>query len=554
MSLRRRREQGRARTGEAALRAFTAADGRLPLAELARVALRKAFPDHWSFLLGELALYAFVVLLLTGVYLTLFFDPSMVESAYTGPYAPLRGQLMTQAYTTTLRISFEVRGGLLIRQVHHWAALVFVAALAVHMLRVFFTGAFRKPREANWAVGVSLFVLALLEGFAGYSLPDDLLSGTGLRTAATIVGSVPVVGTYLEMALFGGQFPGHVVIPRLYVLHVLLAPALLVALLTVHLLLVFYLKHTHWAVPGRTNRNAVGQPMVPQFVTKSTGLFLLVFATLTVLAAVAQVNPVWNSGPYRADQVSAGSQPDWYVGFLEGALRLMPAWDTVVAGHTVMWNVLLPALVLPGLLFTGLLCYPLIEKWATGDHDEHHLCDRPRNRPVRTGLGVAGITAYAVLLLAGGNDVIAFVFRMSVETITWVLRVALVLGPLLAFAVTRRVCLALQAADRRRLTEGEETRRVHQAVHGEISGRHRPVPPAVRYRLLMREEQEPLELPERGPVPRRLRLRLRAALSRFLLTDRVELPARAEERAAVAARTAPPARTAPEEPEDSRTA
>ncbi|MFD5328892.1 cytochrome bc complex cytochrome b subunit [Streptomyces sp. NPDC127092] len=540
MFLRRHRNRWNARAKAAVVRGFDAADGRLPLAELARGALRKAFPDHWAFLLGEIALYAFVVLLLTGVYLTLFFDPSMVETVYAGPYAPLQGQRMTQAYTTTLRLSFEVRGGLLIRQVHHWAALVFVAAIAVHMLRVFFTGAFRKPREANWVVGVTLFVLAMLEGFAGYSLPDDLLSGTGLRTAATIVGSVPVLGTYLEMALFGGQFPGQVVIPRLYVLHVLLVPALLVALVTLHLLLVFYLKHTHWAVPGRTNRNAVGQPMVPHFVTKSSGLFLLVFGTLTVTGGIAQVNPVWNYGPYRPDQVSAGSQPDWYVGFLEGAMRLMPAWDTVVAGHTIMWNVFVPTLVLPGVLFTALLCYPFLEKWATGDHAEHHLCDRPRNRPARTALGVAGIVFYAVLLLAGGNDVIAFTFRVSVETITWLLRVALVLGPVLAFAVTKRICLALQAADRRRLTRGEETRQVEQAVYGELSGRHRPVPADVRYRLLVRESPEPLALPEDGPVPRRLRLR--AALSRFLLADRVVLPARAEERAAVAERTAPPTR------------
>ncbi|BAU87444.1 ubiquinol-cytochrome C reductase cytochrome subunit B [Streptomyces laurentii] len=538
MSLRRHRTRGNDRAKEAAVRAYAAADGRLPLSEIARVALRKAFPDHWSFLLGELALYAFLVLLLTGVYLTLFFDPSMVETVYAGPYRPLQGQPMTQAYTTTLRLSFEVRGGLLIRQVHHWAALVFVAAIAVHMLRVFFTGAFRKPREANWVLGVTLFILAMLEGFAGYSLPDDLLSGTGLRTAATIVGSIPVVGTYLEMLLFGGQFPGQVVIPRLYVLHVLLAPALLVAVVTAHVLLVFYLKHTHWALPGRTNRNAVGHPMVPHFAVKSTGLFLLVFAVFTGMAAVAQINPVWRYGPFRPDQVSAGSQPDWYVGFLEGALRLMPPWTTVVAGHTIMWNVFVPALLLPGLLFTGLLFYPFIEKWATGDRAEHHLCDRPRNRPVRTGLGVAGIVFYAVLLLAGGNDLLALIFDASIQAVTWVLRVSLVLAPLLAFAVTRRLCLALQAADRRRLAEGEETREVRQAVHGELSGRHRAVPPDVRYRLLMRETQKPVTLPEEGPADRRLRVR--AALSRFLLTDRVELPARASERAAVAERTAPP--------------
>lgn len=285
------------------------------------------------------------------------------------------------------------------RQIHHWAALVFVAAIAVHMMRIFFTGAFRKPREANWIVGVTLFVLALLEGFAGYSLPDDLLSGTGLRTAATIVGSIPVVGTYLELFVFGGQFPGDAVIPRLYPVHVLLVPGLIVALITAHLILVIYLKHTHWAGQGKTNKNAVGSPAFPHFTAKTTGFFLMVFGVLTLLGALAQINPVWNYGPYRANQVSGNAQPDWYVGFLEGALRLMPPWETDIAGHTIMWNVFIPAIVLPGVVFTVLFLYPFFEKWVTSDRREHHLCDRPRNRPTRTGLGVAAIVFYAVLLV-----------------------------------------------------------------------------------------------------------------------------------------------------------
>ncbi|MFF0399101.1 cytochrome bc complex cytochrome b subunit [Streptomyces sp. NPDC005248] len=538
MPLRRRKAQLRTRAGKAAVDGYGAMDARLPVSELAKQLVRKAFPDHWSFLLGEIALYSFVVLLLTGVYLTLFFDPSMTESVYTGSYAPLQGVRMTQAYTTTLAISFDVRGGLLIRQIHHWAALVFVAAISVHLLRIFFTGAFRKPREANWIVGVTLFVLALLEGFAGYSLPDDLLSGTGLRTAATIVGSIPVVGTYVEMFVFGGQFPGNDVIPRLYAVHILLVPGLIVALITVHLMLVAYLKHTHWAGQGRTNKNAVGSPAFPHFTAKTTGFFLMVFGVLALLGGLAQINPVWNYGPYRADQVSGDAQPDWYVGFLEGALRLMPPWETDIAGHTVMWNVFIPTLVLPGVVFTLLFLYPFFEQWVTGDRGEHHLCDRPRNRPTRTGLGVAAIVFYAVLLVAGGNDVVAFSFRVSIEVMTWILRIALVVAPLLAFALTKRLCLALQMRDRRRLTEGEETGQVTQSVNGDLSESHRRLSPTARYRILMRDVPTPLELPTEGPVPRRRRVR--TALSGWYYRDLVELPATDEQRSRIAERTAPP--------------
>nr|WP_307531996.1 ubiquinol-cytochrome c reductase cytochrome b subunit [Streptomyces umbrinus] len=438
--------------------------------------LRKAFPDHWSFLLGEIALYSLVVLLVTGVWLTLFFKPEMSEVVYQGQYEPLRGVRMSAAFDSTLHISFDVRGGLLVRQTHHWAALVFVAAIGVHLLRIFFTGAFRRPREVNWVIGVTLFVLALAEGFAGYSLPDDLLSGTGLRIAQGIMLSIPVVGTYVSMFVFGAQFPGEDIVTRLYSMHILLLPGALIALVTVHLVLVFYLKHTQWRGPGRSRQNAVGKPFFPQFVASSGGLFFMVFGVLALLGGLAQINPVWVYGPYRPDQVSTGSQPDWYVGFLEGALRLVPPWETTLAGHTLMWNVLLPAVVLPALLFLVLYLYPFVEQRLTGEwRHEQHLCDRPRERPVRTGLGAAGVTFFGVLLLAGGNDIVAQTFRVSLNTLTWVLRVALVAGPVLAFLVTRRLCHALLDTERGRLEDGEETGEVRQTVAGGYESSHRPV-------------------------------------------------------------------------------
>ncbi|MFE2165987.1 cytochrome bc complex cytochrome b subunit [Streptomyces sp. NPDC059447] len=524
----------------AAVRGFEALDARLPLSEPARSGVRKVFPDHWSFLLGELALYSFVVLLLTGVYLTFFFDPSMREAVYRGPYAPLQGVPMSQAYLSTLRISFEVRGGLLIRQMHHWAALLFVSAIGVHMLRVFLTGAFRRPRELNWTIGVTLFLLALLEGFAGYSLPDDLLSGTGLRIAQGIMLSVPVVGTYLSFLVFGGQYPGEDIVSRLYPVHILLVPGLLTALITAHLLLVVTLKHTHWPGPGRTGRNVVGLPFFPQYTAKSAGLFFALSGVLAALGAVAQINPIWTYGPYRPDVVSIGSQPDWYVGFLEGALRLMPGLETRLWGHTIAWNPLVTAVLLPGLLFTVLYAYPYFERWITGPTGERHLCDRPRDRPVRTGLAVAAVSCYAVLLLAGAQDILAFVFDVPLPGLTRALRIAFFLVPVAAFWLTRRVCLALQWRERRLLTDGEESGLVIQGAEGGFEPQHRALTPAERYAVLARER--PLPPASSGRARPRRRDRLRSALGAWYHQDRIDFPATPKQRRRAAGTTAGPDR------------
>src|SRR4051794_33270163 len=216
-------------TATAARKVTRGLDDRMASANFLRRSMNKVFPDHWSFLLGEIALYSFVILLLSGTYLTFFYDPSMSETLYNGSYAPLHGVPMSQAYASTLHLSFDVRAGLVFRQIHHWAALLFVASIVVHLCRIFFTGAFRKPREVNWLIGVLLLILPIAEGFAGYSLPDDLLSGTGLRIVYSIVESIPVIGTWAAFLVFGGEFPGEVIIPRLYVIHNLLVPGVLLA-------------------------------------------------------------------------------------------------------------------------------------------------------------------------------------------------------------------------------------------------------------------------------------------------------------------------------------
>ncbi|MFD0855473.1 cytochrome bc complex cytochrome b subunit, partial [Actinomadura adrarensis] len=359
---------GNTKTGRVLAGTGRAVDDRLGGAGFMNKNLRKAFPGHWSFLLGEIALYSFVVLVLTGIFLTFFFKPSGAPVHYDGSYVPLRGLRMSEAYESTLHLTFDVRGGLLMRQIHHWAAVVFVAAICVHLLRIFFTGAFRKPREVNWLIGVTLFALAMAEGFAGYSLPDDLLSGTGLRIAQGIMLSIPVVGTYIAMWVFGGEFPSsEEFLPRLFTVHILLIPGLLLALISAHLMILWHQTHTQWPGRGRRERAVSGEPTFPNFAAQSSAYFLFTFGLLAAMAAAFQINPVWLYGPYEPSQVSTGSQPDWYVGFLEGALRITPHLSTTVAGHTIAWNPLLPAVVLPAVFLTSIALYPFAERWATGD-------------------------------------------------------------------------------------------------------------------------------------------------------------------------------------------
>ena len=454
------------------------ADERLGLAKAVRPYVRKVFPDHWSFMLGEIAMWSFVVLLISGVFLTFWFDPSMAETEYAGSYAPLRGVPMSAAYASTLEISFDVRGGLLVRQVHHWAAQVFIAAMMIHLLRVYFTGAFRKPREVTWSLGATMLLLGTLEGFLGYSLPDDLLSGTGLRATDGFIKATPVVGTYLSMFLFGGEFPGGDVIPRFYVLHVLLVPGLILALMVLHLILIFFHKHTQWPGPGREERNVVGYPFLPVYLAKTSGFFLIVFGTLTLMGGLVSINPVWRYGPYDPSKVTAGSQPDWYLGWADGLLRIMPPLETHAWGHTVSWNIIVPVLVMPLLLWTVVLLLPFVETWITGDRRVHHLLQRPRDVPNRTALMVALMTFYGLAWSAGGNDVIATRLHLSINQITWFLRFAVPIGPVLAFWVTRTVCLSLQHLDRERQQHGRETGVVDRAPDGGYDERRVPSEPA----------------------------------------------------------------------------
>lgn len=507
------------------------ADERLGVATLSRPFIRKVFPDHWSFLLGEIALYSFVVLLITGVFLTIWFKPSMAEIEYEGTYQLLRGLHMSEAYASTLNLSFDIRGGLLVRQMHHWAAMLFVAAMLTHCLRIFFTGAFRKPREVNWLIGVALMTMGLIEGFAGYSLPDDLLSGTGLRFVDGLVRSIPLIGTWAEFFVFGGQFPGDLIVARLYMVHILLVPALLLGLIAAHLALVVYHKHSQFPGPGRNEGNVVGYPIFPVYMAKAGGFFFIVFGVITLMGALMQINPVWVVGPYNPAEVSAGSQPDWYMGFVEGGIRIMPNWEWHLGSTTWSWNVALPGLGLMALFFGGLAAYPFIEAWVTGDKREHHILDRPRNNPTRTAFGVAAMTWYAMLWIGGGNDLVATQFQVSLNAVTYVLRVLFFVAPVVAFLVTKRICIGLQRSDQDRLLHGAETGIIERDPSGKYSERHRPISQGEAYTLTQHEEFPALlaASDSDGLSEKELkREQLRRRASRFYFVDTLRTPTRAE--------------------------
>jgi len=406
--------------------------------------LKKVFPDHWSFMLGEVAMYSLIVLLLTGVFLTFWFIPSAGHVVYDGSYVPLKGIEMSEAYKSTLDISFEIRGGLIIRQIHHWSALLFVAAIATHMFRVFFTGAFRKPREINWLVGIGLLIMALAMGITGYSLPDDLLSGTGLRIIYSVILSIPFIGPYLAFLLFGGEFPTATIISRLFVFHIMLLPALLIGGVLTHLAILWRQTHTQFRRPGATEHNVMGRPFWPSQVFKSTGLMILTAAVIALMSGLVQVNPVWTYGPFEPTTVSAPAQPDWYVGWLEGALRLFPSFEVTLLGITIP-SPFIPGILIPGVAFGVMTLWPFIEARITGDHAEHNLLDAPREAPLRTSIGVAGLLFFVTLTIAGGNDVIGLIFDIPVESITGLFRIGIFVIPIVGFGVTYRVCRELQA-------------------------------------------------------------------------------------------------------------
>ncbi len=453
-------------------------DERTSAAPLMRKGLRYIFPDHWSFLLGEVALYAFIVLIATGVYLALFYDPSTAKTIYHGAYAPLDGQSMSMAYKSVVDLSLSDKAGLLMRQTHHWAADVFMVAIVMHLMRVFFTGAFRKPRELTWVVGLTLLIVGLLEGYLGYSLVDDLLSGMGLAIGYGVGLSIPVIGGPLMLFIFGAPFPGKsVFFSRMYIAHVFIIPMLLATLIAVHLALIAARHHTQFKESKRTtNKRIVGAPMFPAQVPRSLALMFFTVGILFLLGGLVQINPIWQWGPFEPWIGTNGAQPDWYLGWLIGALRLMPSFDVTIGHYTLIPNPFWGGLVFPGVVFTVLGAFPWIERRFSKDHSVHNLADRPRDAPTRTAFGAALLAFVMLVFVFGAADRMFVLWDLDYNTQLYIFRFALIIVPPVVFFAARGWCRQLQAGDR--LEEDREAAEHEGAEHEAALARARGSAPA----------------------------------------------------------------------------
>jgi quinol---cytochrome-c reductase cytochrome b subunit len=418
-------------------------------APLIRKALRYVFPDHWSFLLGEAALYAFIVLVATGIYLTLFFEPSLTTVHYHGQYTPLQGREMSEAYKSAVDLSFKVKAGLLMRQTHHWAADVFVAAIVLHLMRIFFTGAFRKPRDLTYYIGLTMLLLALLEGYLGYSMVDDLLSGMGLAIGYGVLMSVPFVGANLAQLIWGAPYPGlHEFESRMYIAHVFLLPIVIAVLIAVHLTLVASRHHTQFAGRRRTQRTVVGVPTFPGQTPRSLGLAFLVTSVLFLLGGLVQINPIWQWGPYHVADATNGAQPDWYLGWLIGALRLVPSFDVTIGHYTLVPNPFWGGAAFPLFVFFLMFAWPSLERRVTKDYGFHNLLDRPRDAPWRTALGAAILTWIFLVFVTGSADRVYVLFGLSYRGQIWAMRFLVWVVPVIVAVITKRVCDELRAGER----------------------------------------------------------------------------------------------------------
>ncbi|MEU6718976.1 cytochrome b N-terminal domain-containing protein [Nonomuraea sp. NPDC046802] len=445
-------------------------------------AIRRSFQfSHWSFMFAEIAVWSFVVLLVTGAMLMLFYDPGMSQVTYDGSYGPLRGLFVSKAFDSTMHLSLEVRGGLLIRQMHHWSALVFVAAVVLQLLRMFLTGAFRRPRIRQWLIWVALLALGMFAGETGNALPDDMLSGGSLWLIMSVVQSIPAVGTWLMSLLFGSGFPGDTIIPVMYGGHLLLA-AVMAVLLIARELLVRRHGHSRFVASLPARRSAR-----PLMAGATIGM-------LIILGFGFQIAPIWLYGPAKPTQISAGSVPDWYMGFLDGALRIMPGWELTLGNYTLSLAVLVPTVVVPGVFFTALAAYPPAERFLLARRDRRDalgrpkstrriaretpardLLDRPRDTPVKTAIAAAGITFYALLWAAAANDQLAHQFQLTVNAVTIFFRYTVLIGPVVAFVVTRWICLALQQSDRDMAEHGVETGIITRSPDGGFHERVTPM-------------------------------------------------------------------------------
>jgi ubiquinol-cytochrome c reductase cytochrome b subunit len=348
-------------------------------------------------------------------------------------------------------------------------------------------------------------------------MPDDLVSGTGLRIMFSIVLSIPIVGSYLATFLFGGNFPGDgTIIPRLFIIHVLVVPLIILGLLAAHLGLLVRQKHTQFPGHGRTEKNVVGSPMYPTFIAKTTGFLFVITGVLWALGGLAQINPIWQFGQYEPYKISYAVQPDWYMGWLDGALRIMPPWSFHAWGHTFPFVVFFPAVLFPGICFNLFYVWPMLEAKLTGDRAEHNLLDRPRDKPRRTAIGVASLAFFFTLFAASSTDVLANYFQISLNEVLWFFRFAVFIIPAIAGVFAYYLCREMSGVPgigRRkraviitRTAEGEYESVTTAVRPGDGDDEDELLPTPVPGRIELDGELEPVEAGTSGVrrIPRRL--------------------------------------------------
>jgi quinol-cytochrome oxidoreductase complex cytochrome b subunit len=408
--------------------------------------------DFWR-LVGHLAIAMFVLLAVTGIALSVWYRPSTAPVVYTGSAALYDGATLPQAFATVVHISEDVPGGLLLRRVHMAASHVFLAAIAAHLLRVMFTGAYRRPRLANHLVGLGLLLLALGMLYTGENLLYDLVSGASLRIGYSALLSIPLVGDSLAPLVFGGEFPAGDVVTRSWILHVFVLPPMFVGGLLLHLWLVHRRTPASWQREDvDVQRFAVGRPLWPDATARFALLGALSTAIVVASAAFVPWADVELEGPFRAAEVTNTLHPPWTLFFLSGGLRVVPAIDLVL-GPVRITNVFVAGVVVPGLLIGALAAYPLVERWRLGDDVDHHELAHPLDVPMRAGVIAALTTVTVLLTVSAAVDSVAFFFRQPVETIIWALRIALLTLPVLA------TVLAVHAARRRNATGAPQEQR-----------------------------------------------------------------------------------------------
>jgi len=382
--------------------------------------LGKAFPEdsYGSFLLGEVSLFSFAILVLTGTFLGLLYNPSAAAVTYDGRVAEFAGKEVPAAFASVLKITYDVQFGMTLRMVHHWAAYLFVAAMGLHMMRVFFTGAYRNPRELNWMVGSALLFIGLIEGFLGYALPFDNYGATATSIGFQLAGAIPFIGTEVKFLVFGGTWPAaaDAVIPRMFFLHVFLVPLLIGGLIAVHMLLLIRQKHTeqqgerhdHAGGPEKEDQSfVVGTPLFPNQVVVTMLVFLMTLGTLFLLAGFFPVQrlPIW--GPSDPTSTPQNVGPDWYFMWVFGMLKLVPDLPYHEAISSALGGVSVAEFL--GGVFLPTITAVVLALWPFVDYSERavHFTADPIERPLPTAVGVGAVVFILMLSIGGMNATVA---------------------------------------------------------------------------------------------------------------------------------------------------